>query len=178
MIESIIEGSIYLKPNFLGDVLFKGSKNLLDNLEYDATYQPSEVYYGNRFQAYPCYQTIVGEDETKVYKKELQRIIDRDFDLRVIARKVLSKELIKSKVNTKYGLVHSDSNADIAGILYFDQSVSGGTAFFEHEWDKEPDIVVGAYPNRLLMYNAKRPHAPCQDFTFDERKILAFFITL
>ena len=178
MIESILQGSIYLKPNFLGEVLFKGSINLLNNLEYKATYQPSEVYYGNRFQAYPCYQTTVCEEETKVYKKHLQEILQKDFELTVIARKVLSEELLRSKVNGKYGLVHSDPNADIASILYFDQTVSGGTAFFEHEWDKEPDIVVGAYPNRLLMYNAKRPHAPCQDFTFVERKVLAFFIKL
>lgn len=177
MIESILNGSIYLKPNFLSEVLYKGSINLLNNLEYEATYQPSEVYYGNRFQAYPCYQTTIGE-ETNVYKKHLQEILKVNFELTVIARKVLSEELRQSKVNDRYGLIHSDPNADIAGILYFDQTVSGGTAFFEHEWDKEPDIVVGAYPNRLLMYNAKRPHAPCQDFTFEERKILAFFIKL
>ena len=62
--------------------------------------------------------------------------------------------------------------------MHFDQSYEGGTAFFEHYWDKIPDIYIGAYPNRLLLYSSNRWHCPSFDFSYKERDSLAFFLTV
>ena len=57
-----------------------------------------------------------------------------------------------------------------------DFSVTGGTAFFNAQSDKFPDIEIGAVPNRLVLYDNKRFHAPSHDYTYDVRKIICFFI--
>ena len=102
--------------------------------------------------------------------------------LKVIARKTLMSEVKKSKAHGKYGFVHRDIDDKqeqlIAGMLYFDQSFDGGTAFFENHWDKTPDIYVSAYPDRLILYHGHRWHAPAFDYTFEERKTLSFFATI
>ena len=102
---------------------------------------------------------------------------DRYFGNRFQAypRKMIAEELLKSKTNTPYGIVHQDNVNQFAAILFFHQSTSGGTAFFEYEDDKYPDIQIGAYPNRLIIYSAKRNHAPCNDFTFEETYKLNIF---
>ena len=60
----------------------------------------------------------------------------------------------------------------------FDQSFDGGTAFFENRWEQVPDITIGAYPNRLILYYGGRWHAPAFDHTYKERKTLSFFLRL
>jgi len=177
MIDIIKQGSIVLKTNFLNNEEFLFAQNIFNNFEFYETYQPSEVYYGNRLQAYPCYQHILNESDNLIFKNKLSQELNSRIELTVIARKIYTKEILESKCNTKYGYVHEDMS-DIAGVLHFDQTCEGGTAFFENSWDKYPDISVGAYPNRLLLYNAKRYHAPCHDFTFEERRVLAFMINL
>ena len=88
---------------------------------------------------------------------------------------MITEELLKSKTNTPYGLVHHDSDNQFAAVLPFYQSNSGGTAFFEYQSDKYPDIQIGAYPNRLIIYDAGRFHAACNDFTFKETYKLNIF---
>ena len=176
MIKSIKEGSILLKPQFLPPEVYAQTLNLFNNNKFYATYQPVEIYYGNRLQAYPCYQYVLKADENKIFQELLSDYLQAVLDVTTIARKINTEEISKSKCNTRYGYIHQDSNCDIAGVLPFEQTVSGGTAFFENMWDKYPDIEVGAYPNRLLIYNSQRPHSPSHDFTFTERKVLAFMI--
>ena len=84
------------------------------------------------------------------------------------------EEVKRSKVNTVYGTIHKDST-ELAAVLYFEQTTSGGTVFFENGIDKYPDISVGAYPNRLILYNAQRWHTAAADFTFKERHVLLIF---
>ena len=45
----------------------------------------------------------------------------------------------------------------------------------EHKSYEKPDIYVSAYPNRLVIYNGNRLHAPAFDYSFKERHSLAFF---
>jgi hypothetical protein len=177
IVKLIKQGSIIIKPQFLNQEQYYFSLSLFENRKFTETYQPSEVYYGNRFQAYPCYQYILNEEDNRLFENLISRELNQEITLKTIARKIYTEELKKSKCNTKYGYIHED-DADIAGVLPFDQSVDGGTAFFENPWDKVPDISVGSYKNRLILYNSKRNHAPCQDFTFTERKVLAFMIYL
>ena len=80
----------------------------------------------------------------------------------------------------KYGFVHKDcpdGEPALAGMMYFDQSFDGGTAFFANQMDKIPDIYISAYPNRLVLYHGNRFHAPAIDYTFKERLTLTFFCT-
>ncbi len=176
MLNSIKEGSILLKPQFLPLEVYNSTLNLFNNNKFYATYQPTEIFYGNRLQAYPCYQYVLKENENIIFEKLLSDYLDTPVDVLTIARKIITSEIQQSKCNTKYGYIHQDSHCDLAAVLPFDQTIDGGTAFFENIWDKYPDITVGAYPNRLVIYNSQRPHAPSHDFTFVERKVLAFMI--
>jgi len=103
-----------------------------------------------------------------------------DFRVETTYRKVYSEELLKSKCNTRYGFIHTDGgmygNCLYAGVIYMDFSNTGGTAFFNAPSDKFPDIEIGAVPNRLILYDNKRFHAPSHDFTYEVRKNICFFI--
>jgi len=170
------EGAFHLHPNFLESRLFEKLKSGLPTLKCKATYQPHKIYYGNRFQAYPCYEfnfptlnpTIIPQLEAILQKK----IDKKSFEC--IIRKTVMEEVQRSKVNTIYGTIHKDTT-ELAAVLYFDQTSSGGTVFFEQNWDKYPDVSVGAYPNRLILYNAQRWHTAAADFTFKERYVLLIF---
>ena len=99
-------------------------------------------------------------------------------------RKTFTEEIKRSKVNGKYGHIHTDYNnddddpipTDFASVFYFVQSYDGGTAFFENKGDTAPDIEISAYKNRLITYNSARLHTNCTDFTFKERYVLVSFI--
>ena len=176
MYQELIDGSFYVKPGWLDWKLFNNIRKSLPDLKYKPIYQPSETYYGNRFQAYPCYEIPFAEYHfvfISQFEATLKKRVDKK-SFKCLVRKSVIEEIKKSKVNTPWGIVHYDPE-EIAAILYFDQTSNGGTAFFENCEDKYPDISIGAYPNRLLMYNAKRWHAIATDFTFKERYILAFF---
>ena len=175
MYKSLINGSFYLQPQWLDWKLFNKIEASLPKLKYKPTYQPAGIYYGNRFQAYPCHETAYTKYHSIFFPK-FENILQKKIDKKTfycIARKAIIEEVKKSKINTPWALVHYD-HTDLTAILYFDQTSSGGTAFFEQVGDKYPDSTIGAYPNRLLMYNAKRFHAIATDFTFKERYILAF----
>jgi len=172
--KNILNGDINIIPQFLDNKEFDNLKDNIQKLEYTPTYQPRFTYFGNRFQAYPCYENL-DQSISNFLEKKIAKIFGRKLkDFNIIIRKTLSEELKKSKVNTAYGLTHSDDK-QFASILHFDQTVSGGTVFFEHLYDKYPDITIGAFPNRLLMYNGRRFHAPAHDFTFEERYIIGTF---
>ena len=55
----LINGSFYLQPGWLEHKLFNEIKEKLPKLKYKALYQPHGTYYGNRFQAYPCYEVFL-----------------------------------------------------------------------------------------------------------------------
>jgi len=176
MYKHLKRGSFHLHPNFLERKLFEKLKSDLPTLQYKAIYQPYGTYYGNRFQAYPCYEFNF-PTYNHIFISKLEAILQKKIDKKSMVctiRKVVTEELKQSKVNTDYGIVHKD-HTELAAVLYFDQTTSGGTVFFEHAIDKYSDISVGAYPNRLILYNAQRWHAPCADFTFKERYVLLIF---
>ena len=177
MFDNIITGSIYVQPNFFDDNTFDKLKNDINNLNYIETYQP-DTYYGNRMQAFPCYETEFKVDED--IKSSFENLLNKQVDsIKCIARKIITDELNQSVNNfNKYGFIHRDIDEGelIACMMYFDQSFDGGTAFFENHWDNVPDMYVSAYPNRLVMYSGKRWHAPSIDYTFKERKTLSYFI--
>jgi hypothetical protein len=170
------EGGFFIKNNVLPQTLYNNVIQYFNKKDFEETYQPENIFYGNKYQAYPCYQKhIHSGDLYDFIKTILKKIIDKDFNLALTLRKVYSEELLKSKVNTKYGLKHKD-DSDFAGVISLDQTVDGGTAFYYNECDKYPDIEIGAFPNRMVLYRGKRWHAPCHDYTFNIRKNICFFI--
>ena len=181
MLDYLLSGGIYIKPSFFSIKDYKKVNEELDELKYSQTYQP-DTYYGNRLQAFPCYEANYDELKDTIINK-LEGVLRADISsLNVLARKTLMSEVKKSKSYGKYGFVHRDIDDKqeqlIAGMMYFDQSFDGGTAFFENHWDKIPDIYVSAYPNRMILYHGHRWHAPAFDYTFEERKTLSFFATI
>jgi len=175
----LMNGSFYLQPDWLDYKLFTEIKAQLPKFKYKALYQPHGTYYGNRFQAYPCYEIFLTKYNS-IFIPKFEDILQKKIEkksFRCIVRKAIIEEVKKSKVSTPFAIVHSDPS-EIAAVLYFDQTPDGGTVFFENRGDKYPDTSIGAYPNRLLMYNGKRWHAVATDFTFKERYVLAFFFNI
>ena len=182
MIKNLIQqGSIITLIHFLHN--YKELDEKKETYTYDPMYQPC-AHYGNRFQAQPTWET---EELNKIdlhmfesIKDQIQKLFTEKitkFKCRI--RLTLTSELKKSVQfkNNHMGFVHHDTT-QFAGIIPFDQSFEGGTAFFENEWDKVPDIVYGSWPNRLILYNAQRNHAACHDFTFEKRYCLLIFFNL
>ena len=174
--EHILNGSIHIERNFLEPKLYTKIFKEVSKLKYKAGYQPGSLYFGNRFQAYPTNEI----DDWNKYKDIVVKKIENLFECKIKnvklkLRKIITKELLKSKTNTPYGLVHQDRYHQFAALLPFFQSNSGGTAFFEYQSDKYPDIQIGAYPNRLIIYDASRFHAACNDFSFKETYKLNIF---
>ena len=180
ILDLIKNGSIISIPDFLNNYEELDSKK--EKYEYEEGYQPGILkHYGNRFQAHPCYETlnfrVCDNSMNNSIKEQIETLIEQKttyFDCKI--RLSLSSELKKSNafINKDFGFIHHDDK-QFAAVLPFDQSFTGGTAFFSHAWDKIPDITYGAWPNRLILYNGFRNHAACQDFTFESRYILTIF---
>ena len=169
----ISEGGIYIKPNFLDVDEFNFIKNDIEKLNFVETYQPNSNYYGNRFQAYPCLE-VQTDKYHKYFLPKFKKLLGREpIDTNCIVRKTLTHEIEKSNFNSQYGAVHIDTSV-YASIFSFEQSYKGGTAFFEHHYEQVPDISIGAYSNRIIIYSGKRNHSSMHDFTFKERTIIAY----
>lgn len=183
MLDVLIQkGSIITVPDFLDS--YKNLDSKKDKYEYSPTYQPNSIDYGNRFQATPCYETANLEDVDSKMNTSILKQLNALFDKEIInfhcrLRCTKTSELRQSPQykESNIAMIHTDTD-NFAGVLPFAQSFTGGTAFFEHSWDKFPDIYYGAYPNRLVLYRGKRNHAACQDFTFEDRFALILFFDL
>tara|TARA_R110001592_G_scaffold114758_2_gene314868 strand:+ start:1226 stop:1786 length:561 start_codon:yes stop_codon:yes gene_type:complete len=175
------EGGIYIRENFFSEEQLSKIKNDFKSKTFYSHHQPEKYECGNRFQAYPCYQNE--EDTSDVcytIGNYFKTAFDDNFRVEAIYRKVYSEELLKSKCNTRYGFIHKDGGMRetciYAGVVYMDFTVTGGTAFFNSPADKFPDIEIGAVPNRLILYDNLRYHAPSHDFTYEVRENICFFI--
>lgn len=165
--EELFNGSIHIERNFLSKNVYEQMFEDIQKLKYDACHQPYSQYFGNRFQGYPVYEAIFNKYDSIIFK-EIEKLIEcKITDAHSKVRKVIASEVSKSKYDVPHGPVHIDSQTNLAAILPFYHSVSGGTAFFEYQSDKYPDISIGAYPNRIIIFNAKRYHAPCTDLTYE-----------
>lgn len=181
MINYILDGGISIHPGFFPEEKFYTIRADLDNLKYNKQHQPAGAYYGNRMQAFPCYENQYTKENDYIINN-IEGILQTGItDFKTVARKTIMSEVGMSKQNFgKYGFIHrdypiGDKEPIIAGMMYFDQSYDGGTAFFNSQMEKVPDIYVSAVPNRLVLYHGGRYHAPALDYTFQERLTLSFF---
>ena len=186
MIDYILKGGVSQHSNFFTTEKFHSIKKDLKSLEWSEQYQPYSIgQYGNRLQAMPCYQSNYDKENDYIISNIEKILQTKITDFKVLVRKILSSEIKQSPQNFgKYGLVHRDYPAGekeepiIAGMMYFDQAYDGGTAFFNNQMERVPDIYISAVPNRLVLYHGGRYHSPCLDYTFKERLTLSFFFKL
>ena len=198
MIDYILNKGVSQHWNFFPREKYQKIERDVKNLDYKASFQPSTNTYGNRLQAFPCYESYYF-DENPYMKSRLEDLLKTKItEFKALARKIVLDEIRVSPQNFgKYGLIHRDTTyqtsipnagkagdvrgqniADrpmIAGMMYFDQAYNGGTAFFFNQMERVPDIYVSAVPNRLVLYSGGIYHAPCFDYTFKERLTLSIF---
>ena len=185
MLDYILRGGVTQHADFFTPEKFESVKQDLKTINWEPTHQPLKMKYGNRFQGMPCYQYEYKKENDYIINR-LENIIQYNItDFNLIARKILISEIKASTQDfSKYGFVHRDYPADtpqeplIAGMMYFDQSYDGGTAFFHNQMEKAPDSYVSAFPNRLVLYHGGRYHANCFDYTMEERITFSFFFKL
>ena len=180
MIDYITSNGISQHWNFIPQEKYQKIERDLKSLDYKASHQPATNTYGNRLQAFPCYESYYF-DENAYMKSRLEDLLKTKItEFKSLARKIVLDEIRVSPQNFgKYGLVHKDTtyvdSPMVAGMMYFDQAYNGGTAFFFNQMEKVPDIYISAVPNRLVLYSGGIYHAPCLDYTFKERLTLSLF---
>ena len=182
IVNMLEQHGIYIHNSFLVPEDFMDINDSFDNYNFEASYQPSGEFYGNRLQAYPVYESDLLADINPELNSKIKARIEETLDHEIeefyaSLRYVINEEVKQSAQNDKYAIKHVDPR-HCAGVLYFDQAVDGGTAFFRTIHDKKPETEIGAYPNRCIIYNGQSIHAPCNDFTYDKRRILVFFFNI
>ena len=119
--------------------------------------------------------------------KYLLILLKKKFNVKILKletylRKIYIKELEVSPFkDKKEGKIHTDgSGYDFAGVIYFNNhSIEGGTRLysFNKNLDQmEPDIIIGAYPNRCIVYPDNIHHSPSIDWRSESRFIQVFFV--
>jgi hypothetical protein len=182
IINMLEQHGYYLSNSFLDQNEFLDLSDSFDEYTFEPSYQPSGEFYGNRLQAYPVYESDhLSEIDPKLNSKiqsRVEEILGGPIEgFYASLRYINMNEIKRSAQNNKYGIKHVDPR-HCAGVLYFDQAIDGGTAFFRNIHDIKPDAEVAAYPNRCIIYNGQTIHAPCNDFTYDKRRILVFFFNI
>ena len=151
---------------------------------YNECWHSNNKKFYNRFNAYPCFETkmfvetdILHNIFCKTFQEKTGFVIDK---VNTFFRKIYSSEL---KHIFKYGLSpHTDNkNFEIAGIIYFNTfSLDDGTGIFS-EFENgqiEPDVIIGAKPNRCVFYDSQIFHRPLQNKNTKIRIVQPFFIKL
>lgn len=152
-----------------------------------AVHQPNRIYYPNRLQAYPCWETDrFSEDsfEFNIFKKTFELKSGMEINnINSFFRTVKKCELEQSPyVGKEESLIHQDTNteSDIshAGVIYFDSfSIKDGTRLYSYKSQIEPDIIIGSKPNRCIFYKSNIFHSAGIDWRQDKRTVQIFFFT-
>lgn len=152
---------------------------------YYTTYQPNNRYFTSRSNAYPCHQTKEfksGEPTGDIFVKTFEEKTKLKIkNVSTYFRKIYSKEL---KNVFKYGIApHIDPKIfNVAGVIHFNTfGLDDGTGLISNNEEPyiqiEPDIIIGAKPNRCVFYDSQIYHKPLQDPNTEIRIIQPFFIT-
>lgn len=176
--EAIKRGALHIEDNFFTPEIFKEIQHDLvyQKGSFIPTFQPFDDAHYNRFAAYPCHEFIWKKYDKYAIEKITFLLGCSIKNYNSFFRRTLTEDLKKApQVNQKYGLVHYDDN-DFAGVLYFDDSVNSGTAFYNKWYERHPYTEIGAFPNRCVLYDGRRYHSCCSDFNLKaSTKYLMFF---
>jgi len=181
MIEPIKIYDDFYSNEELGFVFFESLMN-----QFHFTHQPSESWYQNNYEAYPCHQTkefIEGSWLHSILLKKLNPIFDNKIKkLKTFFRKTIGSEIFsnRSQFKSDAPLRHQDLSHDFAGLIYITNfGIMDGTKLFTKDKNQfEPDIVIGSKPNRMILYTANTWHEPNFDKNNEIRFIQPFFLTL
>ena len=115
MIDYILNNGISQHWNFFPQEKFESIKEDLKTLDYQATYQPSSKEYGNRLQAFPCYESYYHK-ENAYMKSRLENLLQTKItEFKTLARKTILDEVRSSpQMFGNYGFIHKDTSQGIS----------------------------------------------------------------
>jgi hypothetical protein len=153
---------------------------------YNSFWQPNNKFFLSRANAYPCFETKEFQ-QNDVTNNIFFKTLKQKTNLKIknaltFFRKIYSKELDKV---FKYGIPphQDDKKYNFAGIIYYNTyGLDDGTGllsdYSKDGFQIEPDIIIGAKPNRCVFYDSQIWHRPLQDKNTEMRIVQPFFITL
>tara|TARA_E500000318_G_C3488759_1_gene183453 strand:- start:74 stop:643 length:570 start_codon:yes stop_codon:yes gene_type:complete len=162
-------------------------QHFLHTTNMKALYQPNKVYYPNRLQAYPCWETEKFEENMMpydIFKKTLElKTGFKTKEINSFFRTIKKSELEQSPFLGKdESMVHQDDKGGkifFAGIVYFNSfSIKDGTRIYSYKDQIEPDIIIGSKPNRCIIYRSDLFHSAGIDWRQDQRTVQVFFFNL
>ncbi len=176
--EALKRGALHIEDDFFPPEVFKNIQHDLVHQKgsFLPSFQPFHDSYYNRFSAYPCHEFTTKKYDQHAFDKISFILGCKIKNFSSFFRKTYTAELKKSpQVNGKYGFLHYDDQ-EFAAVLYFDDSVHNGTAFYNKWYEKVPYTEVGAFPNRIVLYHGRRYHSICTDHNLEcSTRFLCFF---
>lgn len=153
---------------------------------YRTYWQPNGNFFIGKTNVYPCYETTEFLNDSQLFNIFINTFQEKSGilieNVTTFFRKIYSNEL---EHVFKYGLrPHKDEvNGDIAGVIYYNTfSLHDGTGIFSgmdvNKDQIEPDIIIGAKPNRCVYYDPNIWHRPLQDKNTEMRIVQPFFIKI
>jgi hypothetical protein len=149
---------------------------------YKSTYQPNSSFVHRKENAYSCHETKDFSKGDAVFDK-FYRTFHQKTSLKIQTIITYFRKIYSSEIEhvIKYGMPsHQDTSSDninIAGVIYINTSgLEDGTALFSSKDQIEPDIIIGAVPNRCVFYDPTIWHRPLQDKKTNMRIIQPFFL--
>jgi hypothetical protein len=152
---------------------------------YSATWQPNNRAFLSRANSYSCHETKIFQSSDAGFKlfidtfQEKTGFIVEEFN--TFFRKIYSKEL---KNIFKYGITPHQDNLkyNLAGVIHYNScGLDDGTGLYSADskevfYQIEPDVLIGAKPNRCVFYDSQIWHRPLQDENNEMRIIQPFFV--
>ncbi len=154
---------------------------------YKKTWQPNSQVLLNRANSYACYETKEFTHSDKSLKLFLNTFQEKTgmvvIEFNTFFRKIYSKEL---KNIFKYGIIpHQDNEKyNLAGIVHYNSTgIDDGTGLYSSNekeifYQIEPDVLIGAKPNRCVFYDSQIWHRPLQDENNEMRIVQPFFLKI
>ena len=172
--------------NFFTEKNFTGLYMASEFMQYSATHQPQCDFYETRMHGYPVHETQDWAEDSEAYiifKNTFEEQTKTKIQyLKILFRKAYKGELRKSPhKNRNEALIHTDTinNVDYAGVVYLNNhTLDNGTKIYSEKNKLEPNVIVGAKPNRCVFYKKDIPHSVGIDWNIEQRKTIAFFLRL
>ena len=175
---------LYVIDNFYSpeDFNFMVSASLLN--PYDTTYQPNSNFMHRKENGYICHETKEFNKEDLAfnlfYRTFQEKTLLKVNFIRTHFRKIYSSDIphvFKYGMSPHQDRIGTTGEINIAGVVHINASgLEDGTALFSSNEQIEPDIIIGAVPNRCVFYDPKIWHRPLQDKRTELRIIQPFFM--
>lgn len=148
---------------------------------YIVTFQPNSFFLHSRANTYRCHETkffIETDKTTNIFVNTFSNKTGKKIEkLITFFRKIYVSE-IQNVLKYRLPCHKDDIQYDVAGVVYYNNfGLDDGTGLFTTGPDQiEPDIIIGAKPNRCVFYDSQIFHTPLQSKENEMRLIQPFFI--